>query len=167
VAVELRHFIECHHLKVSDSLDREGNYKGMNPSNLKFFLYSDPAVIEKGMTFERAMQLRAKLLSKKVRATVLPEKYLCPEIALTDAWRIAEAHLLARAAREYPNLHFEKIGEFRRHDIRVFRFALPCREWQEQERVPGALICTVDKVDGHVWGDAEFEDFLRETQQIE
>jgi hypothetical protein len=138
----------------------------MNVTDHRFFLYNG-SVIEKDLTFEQAMQLRAKLLTKKVRTTALPQKYLFPKIELVDAWRIAEAHLSERAAREYPNLHFEQMREFRDHDIRVFRFSLPCLEWREEERVPGVLIGTVDKVDGHVWGDAEFEDFLIATDQLE
>jgi hypothetical protein len=102
-------------------------------------------------------QLIVALRKAGAQGFIVHSKYRTtqPVLSAEKAFVIAE-HYLKEAQSRDPDLTFgplQLIGE----DITCFHFSSPVREWRQQGYVPGALPVWVDKIDGHIWQDEDFE----------
>jgi hypothetical protein len=88
----------------------------------------------------------------------VPARYRTPRVGLDEAAAVAEDYLSARGSERYPSLTFDP-PVYRYQNAMCFTFFAFCPDWVAEGRVPGALTCSVDKVDGHIWTDAEFDRF--------
>jgi hypothetical protein len=87
------------------------------------------------------------------RTALVPVRYRRPRTTLKEARTRARTELRDRQ-RDYPGVTFEDVRVHGYHPM-VYTFVTLSPEWQREGRVPGGLLCCVDKVDGHVWPVAE------------
>ena len=91
------------------------------------------------------------------RMALVPSRYRTPGISLEDARDKAELVLRERQ-RDHPGVTFDDVRLYAHHPM-VFTFATLSPQWQREARVPGGLLCSIDKVDGHVWTESEQEQY--------
>lgn len=75
--------------------------------------------------------------------------------AAAERWmEVAQAEALSKE----PGIKFDDV-QLRSEDPRGWTFMARCPDWQARGMVPGALRCLVDRLDSHVWGEAELNRF--------
>ena len=89
------------------------------------------------------------------RAALAPARYRRPRISVAEARARATA-LLRERQGDYLGVRFGEVRLYAYHPM-VYTFATLSPEWQREGRVPGGLLCSIDKVDGHVWTVAEHD----------
>lgn len=87
----------------------------------------------------------------------VPGRYERPVVSVESAAERA-LEVLTQRARQYPGLTFGSM-RLRSDEVMWFTFIMPCQEWQAEGLIPGGLLCSIDKVDGHVWTPDEMEAF--------
>jgi hypothetical protein len=88
--------------------------------------------------------------------TAVPSRYRDAVISPAEALAIGDRDLERRSA-EHPGVSFEPTTRRLGMEHPMFYVFLRVgREWREEGGIPGALICCVDRNDGHVWSDEEF-----------
>jgi len=80
-------------------------------------------------------------------------------LKIDEAMVIAEENL-RKEQNEHLDLTYGKIRLIE-EGIMWFQFASPVKEWRQQGYIPGAYSIFVDKLDGHIWQDEEFDLLLR------
>jgi hypothetical protein len=93
------------------------------------------------------------------RAALVPVGYRTPQVSAEAARERAE-RVLRERQKDYPSATFEEVRLYASHPM-VYTFVTLSPEWQQEGRVPGGLLCSVDKVDGHVWTAAEQEQYAK------
>src|SRR5207244_6080373 len=89
------------------------------------------------------------------RTALAPARYRRPRISIAEARARATAPLRERQ-RDYLGVTFDEARLYASHPM-VYTFATLSPEWQREGRVPGGLLCSIDKLDGHLWTAAEHE----------
>lgn len=89
------------------------------------------------------------------------------QITIDEALEVAR-HAIARVISESDRLSKYTFGEvgFLRENDRVWTFAAGSEDLIEQGYVPGAVIVSVDKEDGHVWTREETEQYSLERERM-
>jgi len=75
-----------------------------------------------------------------------------------------EIERLIRESPELSNYSFDEVGFLRESDL-VWTFAAGSEELIEQGYVPGAVIVSVDKRDGHIWSREEMESYALQRER--
>jgi hypothetical protein len=91
------------------------------------------------------------------RKALVPSRYRTPRVSLEEARSRAESVLRDRQHR-YQDVTFGDVEIYAYHPM-VYTLVTFSPEWQHEGRVPGGLICSIDKVDGHVWTTDEQEQY--------
>lgn len=136
----------------------DNDLKSIISANSKRALEGHPRFLGLDLPLEIATDLLRRLESQKGRGLVVEAKYREPKISKEAAFLIAERHLL-EIHQTIPNVTFDPVV-FRRDDIMVWQFCSVSPEWIEQGRIPGALIASVDKIDGRIWDADDFGRYL-------
>jgi hypothetical protein len=122
-------------------------------------LEEEPGFLGLELPLETARPLIKLLKYSETRALgrIVPSKYRQQPATLTreTAYPLAE-QTLKQEQLNYPTTSFGPIV-FDSEDLMWFEFCTVSEEWIAQGMIPGALIVCVDKLDGHIWQDEEFE----------
>jgi hypothetical protein len=88
-------------------------------------------------------------------------------VTIDEALEIARCEI-ARIISESDRLSQYSFGEagFLRENEMVWTFAAGSEELIEQGYVPGAVIVSVDKKDGHIWTREEMEQYSLERERM-
>ena len=89
------------------------------------------------------------------RTALAPARYRRPRISIAEARARATAPLRERQ-RDYLGITFDEVRLHAYHPM-VYTFATLSPELQREGRVPGGLLCSIDKLDGHLWTAAEHD----------
>ena len=112
----------------------------------------------------RTLSLADGLSTRGERAILVPEEYVAGGIDSKAAAAIAERELSRlvadRIQQSLTPLKFASM-ELTGGTPLWWSFRRVCREWQEEGLVPGAVSCSVDRLDGHLWSAQEMESFWR------
>jgi hypothetical protein len=96
------------------------------------------------------------------RDVAVPARYARPAFSRDRAHAIAAEALETAVERQTyassDELHFDTV-EYLDETPMWWTFRRSCREWLDRGLLPGSLICSIDKVDGHVWTSNEQEAF--------
>lgn len=120
-----------------------------------------PGFLGFNLAHERAIALLKYLEYSEARESgmLVPAKYRNP-----DAWiSLDEAERLANIEMEPLRLKYSdaKLGRLVRepsHDHPLwFGFAAPSEVWISKGLIPGALFVYVDRLDGHIWREADLD----------
>ena len=116
-------------------------------------------IVRTGLTLEQGRRLVGPSI-------LVPDRYLQSTTTAEQAQATAESYL-AELARERQQksgvgLTFEPVQLARSHPL-WFTFWRECPQWQEEGMVPGALMCSVDRCDLHVWTEEETDAYWRHT----
>jgi hypothetical protein len=85
---------------------------------------------------------------------VVPTGYRQPKITVEMAYPIAQQEIARIQALHLPNYELEPT-KFFREDVMWWDFRARCPELIEKGHIPGSVIARVDKLDGHIWTEAE------------
>lgn len=89
------------------------------------------------------------------------------DVTKNEAVEIASREI-KRLIGESADLSQHRFGDvgFLRENELMWTFAAGSEELIEQGYVPGAVIVSVDKKDGHIWSREEMERYARQREQI-
>lgn len=87
-------------------------------------------------------------------------------VTKTEALEIAnqEIQRLIVTSPDLSQYAFGEVGLLRENEL-TWTFAAGSEELIEQGYVPGAIIISIDKRDGHIWNREEVEKFARQREQ--
>jgi hypothetical protein len=87
-------------------------------------------------------------------------------VPLDDALEIARREIarLIKESAELSQYSFGEVGYLREND-RVWTFAAGSAELIEQGYIPGAVIVSIDKKDGHIWSREEMEQYAQQCER--
>jgi hypothetical protein len=108
------------------------------------------------LPLDEARQRRSELPG---RMAVVPVRYRAPKISIDEA-KARAAQALRERGREYPGVTFEEARLYSYHPS-VYTFVAFSPEWRQEGRVPGGLLSSIDKADGHVWTAAEQQEYAQ------
>jgi hypothetical protein len=127
-------------------------------------LLRHPGFLGIDATLEVAHVILGHIESAGGRGLIVPSRYRQPTITVSEAFPIAQHAVLEKISSLYPNVGFGPV-KFLRIEAMFFVFGASSEELAERDIVPGAVFASVDKVDGHVWGYDEFEQYIISTRQ--
>jgi hypothetical protein len=114
-----------------------------------------PHFLRLNLPVEVAATLMQRLESRKASGYMLPSAYRHPTVSIEQAF--------PTAARVIAELHATKIPDHTLGPVRLVReqpvcwtFGAASEEWIKEDRIPGLLFASIDKLDGHVWQEEEF-----------
>lgn len=90
------------------------------------------------------------------RLMAVPIAYREPVVTFDEAAATATRALAILADER--SVDVEKIEQYGHHFM-FYTFIMPIDAWRADGRIPGGLMCSVDKVDGGLWTDEENEAF--------
>ncbi len=84
------------------------------------------------------------------------------QITIEQAWPLADREIqrIVRTAPELKGYDFKPTHYARENDT-CWVFCAASDQLIEEGYVPGAVFASVDKTDGHVWSDEEFERYAQ------
>jgi hypothetical protein len=109
-----------------------------------------------GLELPLGVAREAKRTSARRKALV-PSRYRTPRVSLEEA-RSQAGTVLRDRQRSYQDVTFGDVELYAYHPM-VYTLVTFSPEWQQEGRVPGGLICSIDKVDGHLWTTDEQEHY--------
>ena len=102
-----------------------------------------------------ATQLYQELKAAHARGEVVPSLYRQPQVTREAARQIAERDLLHQQQTAFPGYSFGPVL-FLREEGRCWVFVTSSPQLKAEGHIPGAVLAYVDKLDGHVWQQADF-----------
>lgn len=89
------------------------------------------------------------------------------DLTKSEALKIAsrEIQRVIGESSDISECSFGEVGFLRETEL-MWTFAAGSEELIEQGYVPGAVIVSVDKKDGHIWGREETEKLARQHEQL-
>lgn len=126
-----------------------------------------PGFLGFNLIHDRAIALLKYLKSSGARADglVASTKYRNPDawIPLDEARKIADI-AMAQLRPKYKDAKLGKVFYHSLYDhVMWYGFVASSKVWLDKGLIPGALIVSVDKLDGHVWDEAEKDAFFAEN----
>jgi hypothetical protein len=98
---------------------------------------------------------RARRREMGRRLALVPARYRQPALSVEESKELARPILLGRH-REYPDVSFEEIELYAYHPM-AYTFITFSTKWRVEGRIPGGLLCSIDRADGRVWSAEDFE----------
>jgi hypothetical protein len=103
-----------------------------------------------------AATLMQRLTSQRAVGYPVPSAYRQPQITQEQALPIATRAIEHRHMTHIPE-HTLGPVLLREEKPVCWTFSAASQEWTKAGRIPGALFANVDKLDGHLWGDEDFQ----------
>lgn len=87
---------------------------------------------------------------------VVKAKYRHAELQFAQAYQLAIPALQKLQSRRMPDYTFER-PTFYREEVETWTFIATSSQLIAQGYIPGGLLVSIDKIDGHVWRPKEFD----------
>jgi hypothetical protein len=108
-----------------------------------------------------ARVLLEKFRKLRAKPFVVPIDYRhAPKISREEAEHIAQQDIKAQMqSPRFANVSFEPV-RYIRETVMFWTFVAASEDLRRQGLIPGALFSSIDKLDGHVWQEHEFDEKL-------
>jgi hypothetical protein len=103
-----------------------------------------------------AQELLGRLQAVGATGDVVKAKYRHAGLTFSQAYQIAIPALQKLQNRRMPDYTFER-PTFYREEVETWTFIAMSPQLIDQGYVPGGLLVSIDKIDGHVWRPKEFK----------
>ena len=108
------------------------------------------------LSIDVATTLMKRLKSHKASGYIVPSAYRHPKITVEQALSIATP-VISELYTKYISDHTLGPVHFVQDEPICWTFGAVSEEWVKEDRIPGALFASVDKLDGHIWQVEEFD----------
>lgn len=112
------------------------------------------------LPLQKAKRNLRLLIDQNVYGHIYPIRYRDeePKFTVEMAYPIAEKAIKEKQ-KKYPNITFSPIEYSSTYSgLGNLTFVSSGKEWIQSGLIPGALFVSIDKLDGHIWADDEWEE---------
>lgn len=116
-------------------------------------------LLKVGLSRTNGLELLRRLEREGAWGSLLSSAYRHPRITMAQGLPLAERAL---AEQQVPQRPDDTLGalHFSREEPCCWTYGASSEQLASEERIPGMIFVSVDKLDGHIWSPAEFELFL-------
>ena len=115
-----------------------------------------PGFLGLDLPYNLAVTLMQRLITQKAVGYPVPAAYRQPQITKEQALPIAVKAIEHSHSTRIPN-HTLGPVLLREEKPVCWTFSAASQEWIDAGRIPGALFASVDKLDGHLWQEKDFQ----------
>jgi len=149
----------CNCLPDFRDLDHEVSFVTY-PTFQQWIVQQTPTVLgflQVSLTEPVARALLQRLRSGGAVGFIIKDGYRQPKVSLANAYRLADQELTRRQEQKFPGYTFKPVA-FHQERPQTWRFVCACPPLIEEGYIPGALFADVDKIDGHIWQQEEYQE---------
>jgi hypothetical protein len=118
-----------------------------------------PGFLDLNIPLVKAKHLLASITRCRARGLVILADYRSPKLSLEEALKIAKDFIAGYKNRAIPKYTVLETDFLREHAM-WWTFGASVVEFVDANKIPSALLVSIDKLDGHIWQSEEMEHAL-------